>query len=437
MDTYRWKRKGRSRNGVSPTYLWILLFLTAGIPVRIETTLAEQAPSAFQQLEVGVAPSPNDAHILDLPLGERLTDFAVSPLGPEVAILTRSAAGSAHVLLWKIASGDTQSVWESDRRFTPRAIAWHPVVRTLFLLGPSGSESLILRLDGGVVRWKQVTIFHNRHSLSRLIVGPRPFEPEEPQAALLYRLFFAVRRGNGTSLIASVTERGERYYEVTQAKGVGAPAALGANEAPPQPFVAESAAPEAFHPAGHILLWADRAQCFQAAHYGRDNWEKSAPVWAGRICGGSIEPTPNGIGLFRWRRGTPGVQMYLSGQEQPTQTATQYDFVSVPIPGSSGSRVLEGPRATSGLGGRGPLPFSPWSQGNSRAPTGRSYFWRWRGTSRPLIPSAILDRTCTRLVRTASLLAGGARRWPGRYSTRVYCRARTASYALCIAAIRF
>ena len=320
------RRGGKAR-------VWLLLSLAAGLFAQTPPSQAEQEPSIFRTPETQVEPAPSEPRKLDLPPGETLLDFATSPSGPEVAILTRSAADHAHVVLWKISSGETQSIWQSDGPFAPRALAWHPAARVLFLLGPSGSDSVIVRLDATSSGWKPATIFDTKRPLRRLIVGPRPFEPSEvgPDTPQFYRLFFGVTRPDKTSLIASVTERGERYYEVTQAKGAEPPPPVAKDEEAPAPIAAESALPEAFHPAGHILLWADRAQCFQAAHYGWGNWDKSVPLWGGKLCGGSVETTPNGIGLLHWRKGTPGVELYLDRREEPTRQATEYSFVSVPV----------------------------------------------------------------------------------------------------------
>jgi hypothetical protein len=321
-------------------YVWVLLNLLLGLLGQIPPAQAEHEPSVFQQPETQVVPAPDEPRRLELPAGERLVDFAASPEGPEVAIFTRSGAGRARVLLWKIASGQTETIWDSDGHFAPRALAWHPVSRALFLLGASGSESSIVRLEGTPAGWKPTTIFRTKNSLSRLIVGPRPFVTDTPDSRRFYRLFFGEARGQGTFSIASVTDQGERYYPVIHAKGAEPPAPLAPDEIPPSPIVAEWALPEAFHPAGHILLWVDHARCFQAAHYGGDRWEKSTPVWGGKICGGSIEPTPNGIGLLHWRKGTPGVALYLSGQEKPTQQATQHNFTSVPLSTRDGRGLI-------------------------------------------------------------------------------------------------
>jgi hypothetical protein len=84
------------------------------------------------------------------------------------------------------------------------------------------------------------------------------------------------------------------------------------------------------------MLWVDGTHCFQAAHYAQDSWGKSTPLLVGKLCGGSVEPTPNGIGLMHWRQGTPGVDLYVSGEGQPTRQAADYGFVSVPLPTPDG-----------------------------------------------------------------------------------------------------
>jgi hypothetical protein len=299
----------------------------------------QQPPSDFQQPELQVEPSPGDSRKLCMPPGQALLDFAVSPAGPEVAILSHPASGRASVIIWKIASGVTETIWQSDGAFAPRALAWHPAARVLFLSGTTAAGSSIVRLDVSSSRWNAVTIFRTKLQLRRLLVGPRPFSPEYNGNAI-YRLFFGIAGPNGTSLIASVTEHGDRYYEVTQTKNAPPPQSITKDEEPPKPFTAESALPEAFHPAGNILLWADRAQCFQAAHYGTNNWEKSSPVWGGKVCGGSVATTPNGIGLLHWRRATPGVELYLSSREQPTHEAAEYNFISVPLSTSDGRGLV-------------------------------------------------------------------------------------------------
>jgi hypothetical protein len=296
------------------------------------------APSVFDEPAPQVEPSPGDRSTLNLPQGETLLDFAVSPAGPEVTVLTHPAGGGAHVLLWKIGSAEAATIWQSDGSFAPRALAWHPAKRSLFMLGPSGAEFIIVRLDGNTAGWNPVTLFHTKRPIRRLIVGPRPFELDPAHA--FYRLFFAVPGANGTAVIASVTEAGERYYEVTRTKDSPAPQPLAKDEEPPKPFEAQAALPEAFHSAGHIMIWVDGKQCFEAVHYGRDNWEKSTPLRGGQICGGSLETTPNGLGLLHWRKGVPGVQLFLSGQETATPLAPELNFTSVPLSTADGRGLV-------------------------------------------------------------------------------------------------
>ena len=301
---------------------------------------AEEEPSMFKQPETPVEPFPNDPRKLNLPPGETLMDFATSPTGAEIAILTRSPARHAHVLLWKIASGGTQSIWESDGHFAPRALAWHPAARVLFLLGPSESESSIARLEATSSGWKLAVIYHSKRPLRRLIAGPRPFSVDYEGSSPFYRVFFGETHPDGTSTIATVTERGDRYYELTKSRAAAQPPSANQDEVSPQQIIAKSALPEAFHPAGHILLWADDTRCFQAVHYENDDWGKSLPLLSGKLCGGSLEPTSNGIGLLHWRREAPGVDLYVSGVRQPTRLAGEYNFLSVPLSTPDGRGII-------------------------------------------------------------------------------------------------
>jgi len=174
MKSRRRNCLARNVSGAVPLVLGVLLLLPGGHLAQSAPPMPEQAPSIFQYPEIQVEPSPHEFSKLDLPPGEALMDFAVSPAGPEVAILTRPATGRSHVLLWRIGAGEAPSIWQSDGGFAPRAMAWHPAARALFLLGPSGAESLIVRLDATPAGWKAATIFHSKRPLRRLPKEARP-----------------------------------------------------------------------------------------------------------------------------------------------------------------------------------------------------------------------------------------------------------------------
>jgi hypothetical protein len=319
----------------------LLLSLGGGLLGRVPHALAWQMPSLFEMPEAQVERLPNEPRQLDLAPGEAVLDLAASPTGPEVAVLARPTNAPARLVLWKLASGRTEAIWQATGEYAPQWLAWHPTGQALFVLGTGGGESTLVRLDRTSTGWKAATIFHSKRTLARLVAGPRPFTTDPQNAPSFCRLFFGATRPNGTSLIVSVDEHGGRYYEVTKSKFEGPPASNSAfGDSPPVQFVAESALPVAFHPAGHMLVWEDGAHCFQAARYEVNNWEKSTPILGGKLCGGSVTPTPNGIGLLHWLEATPGVELYVSGEKQTARQAAEYQFLSAPRSVADGRGIV-------------------------------------------------------------------------------------------------
>ena len=316
----------------------LLLSLTGGLLGRIPHVLAGQAPSLFDMPEAQVEPIPNEPRQFDLAPGEVVLDLAASPIGPEVAILTRPSGAPAHLVLWNLTTRRTDLIWQATSEFAAQWLAWHPTGQTLFVLGTGGGESTLMRLDRTSAGWKAASIFHTKKTLDHLVAGPRPFIAD---ASPFCRLFFGTARPNGTFLIASVGEHGERYYEVTKAKSEG-PSASNTeyDDSSPHQWAAESALPVAFHPAGHMLVWEDAAHCFQAARYDASNWGQSNPLLGGKLCGGSVIPTPNGIGLLHWSEAAPGVELYVSGEKQAARQASEYQFLSAPRSVADGRGIV-------------------------------------------------------------------------------------------------
>jgi hypothetical protein len=124
--------------------------------------------------------------------------------------------------------------------------------------------------------WTQHTIYQTAADVRRLLVAPRPFEigfnDTTNQAIESYRLFFAERLPSGVYSTRSITEDGQREYQVIgpQATYVKIP---DENEDPTPNFV-PSALPESFHPDGHLLIWEDASGCFQQLAYAGQNWDK-------------------------------------------------------------------------------------------------------------------------------------------------------------------
>jgi Protein of unknown function (DUF3160) len=318
-----------------------LLLVFAAVLIFASPLRGQQQPSLFSSPELSVASSPGDARQLALAPGERVLDLDVSPAGPNAAILVHSAQGSLYVALWDITTGKRERLWNVPAGLRARSLAWHPKAETLFLLGRQGDESVIIRLDRTQAGWKPKIIFRDQRPLRRLVASPRPFTTSDANSQPFYRLFFGVERPDRTYLIASVTEQGKNYYELTRTSDTPPPPGVTpSGDYPVHQIVASSALPMAFHPAGHLFLWEDGKRCFQVAHYEISNWDKSAPLLGGKLCGGSVTPTPNGIGLLHWRAGTRGVELYLSGENHPTPQAQDYVFLGTPSSVPDGRGVV-------------------------------------------------------------------------------------------------
>jgi hypothetical protein len=143
-----------------------------------------------------------------------------------------------------------------------------------------------------------------------LLLAPRPFQISyDAQAPGKYRIFFAEREPDGAYSSRSVTEDGQREYQVI-GPATSYVRLYGESDEPAQNFT-PSALPAAFHPAEHILIWQDAKGCFQQLPYSYWNWGKPAAV-AGDPGGGSLTATPNGAALearrarnYRHRRSRP------------------------------------------------------------------------------------------------------------------------------------
>lgn len=269
------------------------------------------AASVFDRPEIRVSPSPAAPARVAL-AGERVVDLAVAPDGPSVALVLAGDSGPARLVLWRIGSASLESPWKLPAGAGPRWVAWHPEGKTLFAAGEQGGQWVIWRLAPGV---EAHVLYRSKSPIERLIAGPRPFivgfDEKNERDLIAYRLFFGARLASGAVRIESVTETGERPYWVV---GPGRkPAEIPESESwhAAGGLPARSAAPVAFHPAGHLLLWSDAKGCFHVARYQVDHWESTSPLFAGKLCGGAVAPLPNGAGLVAWRPDAAGLTLYL------------------------------------------------------------------------------------------------------------------------------
>lgn len=322
--------------------------------MRVALLLAAALPalalgSVFDATELLVAPSPSAVAQIRLPGGVRVIDCDVSPTGPLVALVASNPTGSQEVLFWTIGAAQTTKVFDVPAGFNAQSIAWHPLGGVLFLSGAQGQQYAILKVEAKNGTWSARRIYASRQQIRRLVPGPRPYLPQsaDPQQRASYRLFFGLKGGDGNYSIHSVTENGEREYQVVGPKENVTKFADAGRD--PSELTAPSALPVGFHPAGHLLLWEDGRHCFQVASYDRDYWSKSAKLLARDVCGGTMSVTPNGAGLLQWTPGTNGVQLLLQRGAVSSREAAGYEMTSMPSSVPDGKGIVGVTRAGADL----------------------------------------------------------------------------------------
>jgi hypothetical protein len=315
----------------------LAMFLT--IPVVALSAFATE-PSPFVSGELNVMPSPASTSELSLPAGSSVVDFDIWPTGPDAVILLHDSAGN-HVVSWHAGDSGTVKLLDLPANFTAASIAVHPLEQRFFIEGKTGQQSQILVADNVNGSWTQHTIYQSSGDLRRLLVAPRPFEigwnQAQNQPVESYRLFFAERQPSGAYSTRSITEDGQREYQVIgpQATYVKLPD----EDEDPTPNFVSSALPAAFHPDGHLLIWQDGNGCFQQLAYAGKNWDKPSHL-AGNPCGGSLTVTPNGAALLHWKSGVPGVAVIGDHGSTTSAQAGGYQFTSTPSSAPDGKGIV-------------------------------------------------------------------------------------------------
>jgi hypothetical protein len=297
--------------------------------------------SPFREPEIHVAPSPSEAHELALAAGESAADLCVWSDRPEAVLIVRRPDGKFEARSWRIGSSAPAPMMSFDPGFEPRAIACHPVAKRFFVSGRSAGQSVILAVEPQAGVWHARTIYRTGAELERLLVSPRPYlyTDSTRQVREKYRLVFARRLSDGNYSTRTVTETGDREYQIVGPKGATVKLPEGPEvEALAEANFASSARPAAFHPAGHLFLWQDGRGCFQQLAYS-SLWEEPSGV-AGSPCGGSLAVTPNGAFLLHWRKGQAGIAVVNGRDPSPDRQAKQYTFLFLPSSVADGKGIV-------------------------------------------------------------------------------------------------
>ena len=307
--------------------------------------------SVFDAPELQITASPAGPVQIRLPDGVRVIDCDVSPTGPLVAMLVANPAGSQEIRFWNIGQAQPTKVFDVQADFSARSLAWHPLGTALFLSGVRGPQYLILKIEKKNGNWVGRQIYGSRQEIRRLVLGPRPYQVSYDQvrqrSIQAYRLFFGLKGADGNYAIQSITEEGERGYQVVgRRQNFTKFADAGQN---PSELAADSALPVGFHPAGHLLIWEDGQHCFQVASYDRDYWKKSAKLFGRDVCGGTVSVTPNGAGLLHWTQGTSGAELLLQQGTVRRREAASYELTATPSSVADGKGIVGIIRAGTGF----------------------------------------------------------------------------------------
>ena len=316
----------------------LAIFLS--LPALTMFAQAPAAPSSFTTAELNVTPSPAASSELSFPAGTSVVDFDIWPTGADAVILTHDAAGN-HVVSWHAGDSSATPLLDLPATFTAASLTVHPMGQRFFVEGKTGQQSQILAVDNVNGSWTQHTVYQTSADVRRLLVAPRPFETgyndTTDQAIESYRIFFAERLPSGVYSTRSITEDGQREYQVIGPQSTYVKVAD--SDGDPTPNFVPTALPESFHPDGHLLIWEDGSGCFQQLAYAGQNWDKPSHI-VGNPCGGSLTVTPNGAALLHWKSGVPGIAVI---GDHGTTTSTQaggYQFISTPSSVPDGKGVI-------------------------------------------------------------------------------------------------
>ncbi|HLN73664.1 MAG TPA: DUF3160 domain-containing protein [Prolixibacteraceae bacterium] len=290
----------------------------------------------FSIPELQITPSPNGVKSYTFKKSEKVTDYDVSPDGPDVAVLIENSDGKYAIKFWQIDQSSLSDSCKLPNGFIAKAIAWHPNAQSLFVIGKNDSDYHIYRIDRINNQWTVNRIFSTPHPLRRLLVCPRPFITNNETYS--YRLFFGMDNGDKTFRIVSITDQGKRFYQV-----VGPSATFTKNyeeELDPSKMEATWALPIAFHPGGHELIWQDKMNGFHVARYDSKYWGDSKPLNIDFENKGTITPTPNGIGFIHWQKDKNGIGIYLLSTRKEKNQLPQYQFISTPSSVADGKGIV-------------------------------------------------------------------------------------------------
>ncbi len=315
---------------------------TQDVLQKESTDTANKISGVFEIPELKVTASPAAAQSISVNPAEKVIDYDISPAGPIVAAVISDASQNYSVKFWQIGQPKLSDSCSIEKGFKITAIAWHPRATSLFLIGIKDQQYHILKIEKGEDGWLTKSIFSTPNECRRLVPCPRPFivgnAYSDTKESYSYRLFFGMATEDHSFRIVSITESGKRMYQVIGPKKTFS--TFDDADGEPSTMEAPWALPIAFHPAGHELIWEDNKNNFFVADYARRWWGNSQAIPKNLLTGGSITPTPNGLGFLHWKQEKPGIGLFLFSSGREEQQANQLQFISTPSSVPDGKGIV-------------------------------------------------------------------------------------------------
>ncbi len=293
---------------------------------------ARYVNDVFDIPELTITPSPDAGSEISFPQGTKVQDYDVSPEGMLVAALV-GTGNAFQIKFWNI--GTNRFVDSISLTQCPQysALTWHHDASRLFVTGDRGAEHYVFSVNVKDPKHQIDTIYTSTKPLRRLVLGPRPFittfNREVRKEVYEYRLFLGEGTDDGDYRIISITEHGDRKYQVVGDEETFIAWQKLHADYPPSSITADWALPLAFHPGGHELIWQNKSGEFFVSQYDR-SWHFNARLQDITIKGGTITPTPNGLGLIHWQKNTKGIGVYLLSARTESVQLNGYQFIAPP-----------------------------------------------------------------------------------------------------------
>jgi hypothetical protein len=293
----------------------------------------------FDLSEIEVLSSPDNKLSKSFSTSEKIVDYDISPKGRILAALIGNKNNTSFIIkFWDFNNNIIIDSCIIPKSISIMALTYHPVGDQLFFIGQNRKSYQIYKVKKKERQWEIDTIYTSTQKIKRLVVCPRPFvlDWSDRNDIIGYRIFFAENYEGDLYRIVSITEKGNRKYQVIGPKNTITNGMDLGEELDPSRIVADWSLPLSFHPAGHKLIWQSK-DGFNVADYSEICWGESTPL---NINEGTITHTPNGLGFIHWEKSKKGIGVYVIPLQKENRQLTEYQFISTPSSTPDGKGIV-------------------------------------------------------------------------------------------------